>query len=428
MDYFKAATDTIMKLLAIDSVQDKPHELSPFGEGVGKCLQEFALVAKSLGYNVHNEQGYYVTADIGEGEKFAVLGHLDVVPHEDDEWSFDPLGEIKDSLIYGRGIMDDKGPLTLCLYAVRQLLDEGYKPKYTFRFFAGGNEESGWQCVARYNEKEKWPSLGFSPDADFPVIYCEKGLVGFRLTMPVPEGLETISGGTRVNVVMSKCRAVTSFPVKAAEGAVVTEKDGRYVIEAQGVPAHASTPSAGVNASWAVLKTLASAGGRYAELARALCDNDGSGLGCKVSDDISGALTSNVGVIGVKDGRLEILVDMRYPVTYTREQLAQRIEEALDCTVEVNNFHDPHYVDPDSELVRGLLDAYNSVTGDNAKPIIIGGGTYARAIKGAVGFGPGIPGKPLNIHQKDESVSLADLETVYRIYYEAFKRVCFEEK
>ena len=172
-DYFKYTVEKTMQLLAIDSVQSTPCSSSPFGEGVAKCLDLVCEIAKELGMTSHNEDGYYCTCDVGEGETFGILGHIDVVPYDDD-WSANPLGEIKDGVIFGRGVLDDKGPMMCCLGAVGQLLEEGYKPNCKIRFIFGGNEESGWKCIDHYNEKDVMPKRGFSPDGDFPVINCEK--------------------------------------------------------------------------------------------------------------------------------------------------------------------------------------------------------------------------------------------------------------
>ena len=237
---FEKALNGIMEFLAIESVQSAPCPSSPFGEGVGRILEKFASLAKSMGFTVHNEDGYYVIADIGEGEPFAILGHLDTVPLGEG-WDFSPLGEIAGGVVYGRGVLDDKGPLLLCLYAARQLIREGYVPCRKIRFFAGGNEESGWKCAERYSQVDKWPREGFSPDADFPVIACEKGVLHVRLTLPLPEHVRAVSGGERVNVVMDSCLAVCDAPVHS-EGVDCTPCKGGYVLSASGKPAHGSTP------------------------------------------------------------------------------------------------------------------------------------------------------------------------------------------
>ena len=178
-DYFEQTVEKTMRLIAIDSVQSAPCPSSPFGEGVAKCLDFVCETAKEMGMSVNNEKGYYCTCDIGEGETFGILGHIDVVPYDDD-WSANPLGEIRDNTIFGRGILDDKGPMMCCLHAVGQLLEEGYRPNCKIRFIFGGNEESGWQCIEHYNQTDIMPARGFSPDGDFPVINCEKGLCRLR--------------------------------------------------------------------------------------------------------------------------------------------------------------------------------------------------------------------------------------------------------
>lgn len=426
-DYFQSALDDTMRLISHCSVQSEPCALSPFGEGVGTCLRAWAELAASLGFTVNNEDGYYVTADIGQGETFGILGHMDVVPLGDG-WTHNPLGEIDGGVIYGRGIMDDKGPMTLCLYAVKQLLDSGLKPRYRIRFIAGGNEESGWKCIERYNQVDVMPKLGFSPDADFPVINCEKGLVHYRIVMDAPCGLIYLRGGERGNVVMPHCKAVVSFPVKETDGVNVSFDGEKYTVEAYGTPAHASTPSLGDNAMWRVLDALSvSAGREYAALSEALCDDSGAGLGIAMRDELSGALTANVGVADVVDGKLVMILDVRHPISTDKQDIARMIAARLNADVEIVHYHDPHYVSEDSELVQGLLGAYNDVTGSNLKPIAIGGGTYARALKNGVAFGPGFPGQPLTIHQKDERISIADFKAMYDIYLQAIRRVCFEQ-
>lgn len=430
-DFFDAMVDKTMQLLAIDSVQSSPRKESPFGKGVAECLDLVCSIASEMGMQSHNEGGYYCTCDIGEGETFGILGHLDVVPYDDD-WTANPLGEIKDGKIYGRGVLDDKGPMMCCLYAVRRLLAEGMRPNCKIRFIFGGNEESGWKCIDRYNQLDVMPERGFSPDGDFPVINCEKGLVGYDVYLPMPQGLVSIEGGTRVNVVMAKCSCVIDKALQEEKGEriVAVVKDGKTCVSAYGKPAHASTPNEGDNALWHLLDYLAKqCGGEYVTLRNALCHNDGSGAGIKLRDDVSGNLTFNVGVANTEtlDGemKLHLTVDVRHPVTFTKEEIAQKLAQNLDAKVSVRNFHDPLYIDKDNDLVQKLLASYNAVTGENLSPITIGGGTYARALKCGVAFGPIFPGMKSTIHQKDEHVSIADFKKMYDIYYSAIKNLLF---
>lgn len=430
-DYFKYTVEKTMQLLAIDSVQSTPCPSSPFGEGVAKCLDLVCDIAKELGMSARNEGGYYCTCDVGEGETFGILGHVDVVPYDDD-WSANPLGEIKDGVIFGRGVLDDKGPMLCCLCAVGQLLDEGYKPNCKIRFIFGGNEESGWKCIDRYNELEKMPDRGFSPDGDFPVINCEKGLVGYEIFVDAPQDLISMNGGSRVNIVMAKCECVLNGELdcdSCDDNLKVRVKDGKTYITAIGKPAHASTPSEGDNALWKALKFLSEKkGGQYTFLYDTLCHNDGSGANVKLCDEKSGKLTFNVGVVDTdtKDGKIRLLIDIRHPVTYTKEEILERLKKALKTNdAKVRNFHDPLYLEKDNPLVQNLLSAYNEVTGENLSPITIGGGTYARALKCGVAFGPIFPNSESTIHQKDERVSIDEFKKTYDIYYHAIKKLLF---
>ena len=94
-DYFNDLIEKTLRLVAINSVQDVPCSISPFGKGVGLCLLETEKICKEYGFETHNEEGYYVTASIGSGEEFGILGHVDTVPFDAKAWSVNPLGEIK---------------------------------------------------------------------------------------------------------------------------------------------------------------------------------------------------------------------------------------------------------------------------------------------------------------------------------------------
>lgn len=429
-EFFDKMIDSLMDLLAIDSTQGMPHPLSPFGKGVGECLQYIDELSKKMGFVTHNEEGYYLTADVGEGDSFGILGHVDVVPWDDD-WDYSPLGERVGDLIFGRGVLDDKGPMLCCLWATYELLQRGLKPRKKIRFVWGGNEESGWKCIERYMQNDVMPSQGFSPDGDFPVINCEKGLAHWQVKIPAPDGMTSIKGGSRGNIVMADCECTLhgKVDVKPSEKVKVTTVDGNTVLYATGKPAHASTPWQGDNALWHVLDALKSVNSQWAKLDSLLSHNDGSGVGAKLSDDKSGKLTFNVGCVDSekRDGKtwITLTIDTRIPVTYPIHYVGELISKALGATAELVHFHNPLYVEQDSELVQSLLAVYNEQTGQNAKPIAIGGGTYARALPCGVAFGPIFPDQISTIHQKNEYVDIPTLRKTYEIYKQAIFKLCF---
>ena len=242
----------------------------------------------------------------------------------------------------------------------------------------------------------------------------------------------SLSGGSRVNIVMAKCNCVIDGeldPQTSDKDLQIEVKDGKTYITAFGKPAHASTPSEGDNALWKILEYLSDKlGGEYTVLRDRLCHNDGSGANVKLCDEKSGKLTFNVGVADTdtKSGKIRLLIDIRHPVTYTKEDILERLKKSLDTQdAKVRNFHDPLYVEKDNSLVQSLLSAYNEITGENLSPITIGGGTYARALKCGVAFGPIFPGSESTIHQKDERVSIDVFKKMYEIYYHAIKKLLF---
>ena len=80
----------------------------------------------------------------------------------------------------------------------------------------------------------------------------------------------------------------------------------------------------------------------------------------------------------------------------------------------------------DSPVLRQLLSAYQSVTGDySSKPIAMGGGTYARAMENIAAFGPLLPGRPITEHSCCEYIVLEDLTVMRRIYKLALQKLLY---
>ncbi|RKJ18011.1 M20/M25/M40 family metallo-hydrolase, partial [Butyricicoccus sp. 1XD8-22] len=99
-------------------------------------------------------------------------------------WTYPPFkGEVVDGKLYGRGAIDDKGPTIASLLALKMVKDAGIKLNKRVRMIIGTDEESGFRCVDRYFEKEEMPTIGFAPDADFPLINAEKGIATLEFTL-----------------------------------------------------------------------------------------------------------------------------------------------------------------------------------------------------------------------------------------------------
>ena len=437
--------ETLQRWIRVPSVRaERSADNAPFGDDVRKSLEVAMEDIARLGMNPRDIDGYCCDAEIGAGEDvIAVLAHLDVVP-EGDGWDHDPYGgEIVDGRMYGRGTGDDKGPGVAALFAMKAIVDAGIPLKKRCRLILGCDEESGMEDLHYYEEKIGLPDMGFSPDAEFPLINTEKGITSLYLHAPMTDArLVSIACGTRSNVVPGSATAIVAgdwreaaadaFTVEDEDCAIETELvEGNTRITVTGVPAHASTPEQGKNAGkmlLTVLHALGVGGDAVKLLVEACCEGDeGVNLGIAGSDAVSGRLTINLGLMSVENGEIAITYDCRYPVFYNalrlRETVAKRLAPA-GFVLEPGRISEPHHVPESSELVTKLMGVYNEITGTNAKPFAIGGGTYARHLKEGVAFGMMFPGEPELAHQANESIDIENFVRAARIYAYSIVELC----
>ena len=214
------------RLVAIDSQLGTPSEGKPFGEGPAKGLEEALKIADELGFKTVNLDNYCGYAEMGEGEEIVgIAGHLDIVPVGGD-WTYDPFKLTREGdHVYGRGTTDDKGPVLEALYAMKLLRDSGAKLNKRVRLIMGCNEETGSKCMEHYNEVAEEVSCGFTPDANFPCIHGEKGMV-MMTAYSKNTRIISMNGGFVSNAVCDTCNTVV--PAEAglkekleAEGAKV---------------------------------------------------------------------------------------------------------------------------------------------------------------------------------------------------------------
>ena len=441
----------VQESIRIPSVAGTPEENAPFGWEVRRALDHTLTLAEELGFrtkNVDNVAGY---AEWGEGEEMvAVLGHLDVVP-EGKGWTCDPYsGEIHDGKIWGRGVLDDKGPTLGALFALKAIKDLQIPLKRRIRVIFGTNEESGSQCMARYVKTEDLPAAGFTPDAEYPIIYAEKGVLTVTCKASFegdgPVVISSLNGGVAPNVVAASSQVILrasaeerrrlasivdswNGPDRSGYKIVEDTAEGTLVIEIQGVPAHGSTPELGVNALLCVIDILSKVnlGGSQASFVRSLngiigFETDGKSLGVTMRDRISGPLTVCLGTMSSNGPEVEFTLNLRYPVTKKESDVMPILEETLTnagITITKVKHAAPLYVDPETELIKTLKWAYEEQTGLQADLLAIGGGTYAKSMPNVVAFGPIFPGQSYTIHEEDECWAIEDLMKNVKIMAQA---------
>lgn len=427
--------ETLREMVRFDTVESRPAGDAPFGQGNKDCLNYALKKCEKMGMKTLNCDNYAGHADYGEGEEvLGILGHLDVVPAAEKTWIVPPFsGEIIDGKIYGRGTLDDKGPMVACMYAVKALIDSGVKFKRRVRLIFGCNEETGSRCMKYYFKKHPFPTLSFSPDANFPVINREKGMLGLEFNLgKLPEEVTGFNAGLRKNIVPDECVATIkkTFRGEICKCIDVEEKDNEFLLTAKGVSAHASTPGEGDNAIWKMVKALYKAfpGNKaLAFAAEKMCDFTGKAWGTDISDDESGDITVNVGIARFVDNELILTADIRHPITYTCGQVTDLFaKQSRGVKMTVLNESEPLHVPEESFLVQSLIKAYEKATGEKGYSLAIGGGTYSRSCENCVAFGPEFPGVKAPIHQANECVEIDVLMRMAEIYMQAVKDICCE--
>lgn len=426
-DYLDRIIMTSRECIRFPSVEGESEVGYPFGRAVGECLKYFLDTAASFGFETHNYDNYIGEVVYGEGEDFAILAHLDVVP-AGDGWHYPPFDAVMNDdvsaggtvgeKIWGRGALDDKTPAVIILYALLALKDKGIMPSRRFRLILGCNEETGWRCIDHYKSIRQLPREGFTPDADFPAIYAEKGIAHIELEFDIENApFTSLTAGTAINMVPALARATLKEKPKGKLPNGLTLEG--YELSAHGKSAHGSTPECGTNALGILLSYLALEREDIGYICKLLF---GGTAGLTELSDKTGRLTLSPDLAEYSDGVLRISLDIRYPATLE----LRNVNELLDRSgvrYKLIRHTAPLYNDPKGELITTLTQVYSDITGDVAEPIAIGGGTYARALEGGVAFGPELRGTEITIHQPDEFITVEHIELLSDIYYTALERL-----
>lgn len=449
--------EDIKALVRIDSARAEAKEGKPYGDGPARALEEGCRIMKKYGFEPMNYENYAIDTRMNQKElQVDILAHLDVVP-AGDGWSvtapFEPV--VADGKMYGRGTSDDKGPAIAALYAMRAIKELGIELKKDVRLILGADEECGSSDIAYYFSKQPHAPMAISPDADFPLIFIEKGSLHttFKAKTAPQEALPKVvsaQSGVKVNVVPAKANAIVKgmsveelapYAKKAQEAFGVSveltqKEEGLTEIFVQGVGAHAASPMDGNNALTALLSLLAalplaeSETARYIRKASELFphgDFHGAALGVNHEDEVSGKLTLTLDLFSMDEHGMSGTFDCRACVCAndenTRQVIYRKFEEA-GFSHDDSPMNPPHHVPRESTLVRTLLNSYTKITGEVREPLAIGGGTYVHHIENGVACGCADPAVDNHMHGPDEFVVIDQLLMSAEIFADAILELC----
>jgi succinyl-diaminopimelate desuccinylase len=455
----------------------EPQAVEKFERETRRCLDYLRDFAERHNLIYREHPAGVAVIEWGEGdEAIGFPTHTDVVP-PGGQWHHPPFGaEIEDETIYGRGAQDNKGPMACGLMALLAIRDLGCPTRRKIRLIFGTREEGGdWTDVSTYLASEPPPLHCIVPDALFPIINGEKGMATLKLQpagLAPPERrdglrLDSVRAGERPNVVPDRAVVQLSGPNERKEmllaelndeleayqksrpvmlGGTIAVQDAaepnRFaaVLTFLGKSAHGSRPHEGHNAAVDALGYLVRLGFPACPaldfLGLAYCagkDLSGAYLGIARRHPFIGPTTASLNFFELDAHAGQAQINVRHTLGQTSANVLEGVRRAAATkvpqpnrrpTVEFDGIvHEPLFTDPEkyAELFAALRQAFQKVTGREARTQATGGTTYAKGFPRAVTFGPvdESAAEPDMAHKADEFVTRPALLRNAKIYAHA---------
>ncbi|WP_352404878.1 Sapep family Mn(2+)-dependent dipeptidase [Sporanaerobacter acetigenes] len=358
-EYKEELLKSIVEVVNIPSIKGEAKDTAPFGQGPKDALTKGLEIAERLGFKTKNVDNYIGYAQYGEGEDYiGILGHLDVVP-VGEGWIFPPFsGHIENGKMYGRGVLDNKGPIISALYGLYAIKEAGLKLSKPVRIIFGTDEESGFNDIPYYLEKEKPPIMGFTPDCQYPVVYGERGRANIQFQIEYnDENYE---------------KAFKEF----------SDFLNTYILSSK---------------------------------------KNGDRLGIDFGDEEFGTMEMRNYNIGIEESKFLFNISLSYPAIVGIDEILEKIQSKLSNNIKMKLLlnYNPVKFEKDSFLVKSLQKAYEEVANLDGTPITTRGGTYAKIMPNIVPFGPSFPGQDGISHNPNEYMDISDIVLNAKIFAQA---------
>lgn len=343
----------ICEVVKIPSVKSKSKDNAPYGEGVRDALLKAMDIGKRLGFETNNLENHIGYVQYGKGNDYVcAVGHLDVVD-VGDGWRNPPFSaHIEDGVIYSRGILDNKGPIMGCLYAMYALKEVGFSPNIPIRIIFGCDEETGnFEDLKFYLKREKPPIMGFTPDCKYPVVYSERGRAILKIS----------SSKNNIHNFFEFLNLYFLNSGNLGENLGINFEDEEY--------------------------------GKL-ELKKYTLWEKGFEVGIDVVISYPFKIDSDTII----------------------KKVFEKTEKFDGIKAEIENKFFPVQFPKDNFLVKALQYSYEKVTGLDGTPVTTSGGTYAKMMPNIVPFGPSFPGQKNISHRPNEWMSVDDIILNVKIY------------
>lgn len=407
----EAFLEDLKEIMQVASVKSEPAPNAPFGLKLKEALEVVKAMAIRLGFEftvVNDAVGYI---QLGTGDDYiGVISHLDVVPEgELDQWDYPPFDLTeKEGRLYGRGVLDNKGPLISCLYGLYLIKESGLPIQKPLRLMFGTDEESGSSDIPMYLAKEKPPVFAFTPDCKYPVVYGEMGYLNLSVTTEITDG---------------SCEWVQDLKIDAHASKIPDKltyrrKDEAEVTHIQGKSAPTNAPDMADNVILKLLKQVEDKGqGQlqtiFAKMASKL-DPKGSGTAFGFQEPIQIVPYD----LKIGAGKVTTALVIRYGIELTQEQVLAQLQTVDNHWGEltINRAMPSVVMDKTRDEIKIMSHIYETLTGLDGTPVTTTGATYARHMPNTVAFGPSMPGQRAIAHLPNEWMDVADLMKNFEIY------------
>ncbi|MFC6177591.1 Sapep family Mn(2+)-dependent dipeptidase [Companilactobacillus huachuanensis] len=410
----------LQQLVSIPSVKGNETYNAPFGIGPKRALEFILALSKQLGFRTGQVDNCVGWAEYGPTEKecseyFGVLGHIDVVDVVND-WQYDPFDvTLDEGYLYGRGVLDNKGPIMSTLFALYLIKKQGYILKTRIRIMFGTDEESGSRDIPRYLKVEKPPYAGITPDCKFPIVYGERGLVDLTISNIITDDslkqIDDLDG-----------EFDHSF---LPDQASVTLDGIKTVFKGSKAPSNA--PDLADNVLPKLVEYCKSLDGQTGTFFKWINEKignqtNGSGLDLDYCDTESGELQLSFYEINITEKGIQLKISIRYPITVSEHILLAQLETQLLASMELTiNRRFPSIVRNNKlNFIKQFSEIYEQDTGLDGTPVTTTGVTYARAMPNIVAFGPSFPGQKGIAHKGNEWLKISDWQLMTEIYFDCF--------
>lgn len=470
--------DWLAKLVALQTYRDP--NIPPYNnDAIIAAGQWIETLAKEAGLEYRNVDNRIFEVKLpGSGNnEFGILTHVDVVPVNVDEWVLDgtPIDPFKLTLIdgkmYGRGTIDDKGPIASALFAMKAVKDSGITLQRGIRLMIETTEETGGEGMEYYRKNNSLPQYNIVLDSRYPAVIAEKGAGYLRAYFPLNDNTgdviisemvgapaaNTIPASASATLIAKNTEAVLE-QLAAAKTAYIDsqrENGGEFTIDlshtgeqikvvVNGVSAHGSRPEEGINPVPRLSGFLMSVGdnlnyadNHYRRACQYINDIFGLGflgkkLGVAYADDFMGPLTVTPTYFKVADGKLEVAANMRIPRGKSAAEVKALVAAKLDDYTKnktdwgvkfVHKQDDWMARDPKGAWLATLLNIFADTTGLEAKPVSTAGSTTAKLMPNAINFGPSMPGFKYTAHGALEYHLVEHMYNDMRMFTEMMLRI-----